>query len=64
VDEFVVDDQVLRTEQVADRRDVGRMAADEDDGIVGAVGPAIAASSSRCTGRSPDTGRLADTEVP
>src|SRR5262245_11019142 len=35
VDQFVVQDQVSRSEQIADGSDIGGMTADKDDGIVG-----------------------------
>ena len=60
----VVQHEVARPDDVADHADVRRVAADHHDRVLAAEELAIASSSSRWSGFSPEAMRLAETDVP
>ena len=56
--------EIVFPEQTSEGRHIGRVAADENDAILSAVHAASFCSNSRWMERSPDTGLLAETDVP
>ena len=64
VDQRIVNNYVVTSEQMTDQGDVRRMAANRTTQSSQPWMRASACSSSRWIGRSPETGRLADTVVP